>query len=68
MTPLASRLRVWHVLALAFAARFAVGLSTDSVLQPDEVMQYLEQAHRLVFRPGHGRRRSSLPAFSSRFA
>ena len=52
MTPLASRLRVWHVLALAFAARFAVGLSTDSVLQPDEVMQYLEQAHRLVFGPG----------------
>jgi phosphatidylinositol glycan class B len=46
------RLRVWHVLALAFAVRFAVGLSTDSVLQPDEVMQYLEQAHRLVFGPG----------------
>ena len=52
MNALASRLRVWHVLALAFAARFAVGLSTDSVLQPDEVMQYLEQAHRLVFGPG----------------
>jgi GPI mannosyltransferase 3 len=49
---LASRLRVWHVLALAFAVRVAVGLSTDSVLQPDEVMQYLEQAHRLVFGPG----------------
>ena len=48
----ASRLRVWHVLALAFAVRVAVGLSTDSVLQPDEVMQYLEQAHRLVFGPG----------------
>lgn len=46
------RLRGWHVLALAFAVRFAVGLSTDSVLQPDEVMQYLEQAHRLVFGPG----------------
>lgn len=52
MNPHASRLRVWHVLALAFAARFAVGLSTDSVLQPDEVMQYLEQAHRLIFGPG----------------
>jgi GPI mannosyltransferase 3 len=49
---LVSRLRVWHVLALAFAARVAVGLATDSVLQPDEVMQYLEQAHRLVFGPG----------------
>ena len=47
-----SRLRVWHVLALGFAARVAVGLSTDSVLQPDEVMQYLEQAHRLVFGAG----------------
>ena len=49
---LAPRLRVWHVLALAFAVRLAVGLSTDAVLQPDEVMQYLEQAHRLVFGPG----------------
>jgi GPI mannosyltransferase 3 len=47
-----SRLRVWHVLALAFAARFAVGLANDSVLYPDETMQYLEQAHRLVFGPG----------------
>src|SRR5207344_1355382 len=46
------RLRVWHVLVLAFAVRFAVGLATDSVLQPDEVMQYLEQAHRLVFGAG----------------
>ena len=46
------RLRVWHVLALAFAVRVAVGLSTDSVLHPDEVVQYLEQAHRLVFGPG----------------
>ena len=50
--PLVSRLRVWHVLVLAFVVRFAVGLATDSVLQPDEVMQYLEQAHRLVFGPG----------------
>jgi hypothetical protein len=52
IAPIASRLRVWHVLALGFAARVAVGLSTDSVLQPDEVMQYLEQAHRLVFGAG----------------
>jgi phosphatidylinositol glycan class B len=50
--PALSRLRVWHVLVAAFAVRFAVGLSTDSVLQPDEVMQYLEQAHRLVFGAG----------------
>src|SRR5688572_15043817 len=48
----APRLRVWHVLVLAFIARLAAGLATDSALQPDEVMQYLEQAHRLVFGPG----------------
>jgi hypothetical protein len=70
LNPLTSRLRVWHVLALAFAARFAVGLSTDSVLQPDEVMQYLEQAHRLVFGPGmipweydYGTRSWAVPLF-----
>jgi hypothetical protein len=40
------------VLVLAFAARFAAGLATDGVLQPDEAMQYLEQAHRLVFDAG----------------
>jgi GPI mannosyltransferase 3 len=45
-------LRVVAVLVLAFAARFAVGLATDGVLQPDEAMQYLEQAHRLVFGAG----------------
>jgi GPI mannosyltransferase 3 len=50
-------LRVWpltvaHILILAFAVRFAVGLATDSFLYPDEVFQYLEQAHRLVFGPG----------------
>jgi GPI mannosyltransferase 3 len=43
---------VLAVLVLAFAARFAVGLATDGVLQPDEAMQYLEQAHRLVFGAG----------------
>jgi len=52
ISSLVSRLRVWHVLALAFAVRFAVGLSTDSVLHPDETMEYLEQAHRLAFGPG----------------
>jgi hypothetical protein len=49
---LPARLRVWHVLALGFAVRVATGLATDSVLHPDEVVQYLEQAHRLVFGPG----------------
>jgi hypothetical protein len=45
-------LRVWHLLVLAFLARFVAGMLTDSALQPDEVMQYLEQAHRLVFGTG----------------
>ncbi len=37
------------VLALAFAVRAAIALSGDFVLHPDEIMQYLEPAHRLVF-------------------
>ncbi|MDE2965790.1 MAG: hypothetical protein OXU26_17925 [Acidobacteriota bacterium] len=40
------------VLALAFAARAAVALSGDFVVHPDEIMQYLEPAHRLVFGNG----------------
>ena len=40
------------VLALAFLARAAVALSGDFVLHPDEIMQYLEPAHRLVFGNG----------------
>ncbi|MCY4610098.1 MAG: hypothetical protein OXC38_00045 [Gammaproteobacteria bacterium] len=40
------------VLALAFAARAAVALAGDFVLHPDEIMQYLEPAHRLVFGSG----------------
>ena len=40
------------VLALAFGARAAVALSGDFVLHPDEIMQYLEPAHRLVFGSG----------------
>ena len=40
------------VLALAFAVRAAVALSGDFVLHPDEIMQYLEPAHRLVFGNG----------------
>ena len=49
---MAARLRVWHVLVPAFALRFALGLANDGVLYPDEIMQYLEQAHRLVFGAG----------------
>ena len=40
------------VLGLAFAGRAAVALSGDFVLHPDEIMQYLEPAHRLVFGAG----------------
>ena len=40
------------VLAFAFVARAAVALSGDFVLHPDEIMQYLEPAHRLVFGNG----------------
>ena len=46
----------WKVLlpalVLAFAIRAAIALSGDFVLHPDEVMQYLEPAHRLVFGNG----------------
>ena len=42
----------WPVLALAFAARAAVALSGDFILHPDEIMQYLEQGHRLAFGNG----------------
>ena len=40
------------VLALAFAARAAIALTGDFVLHADEIMQYLEPAHRLVFGNG----------------
>ena len=40
------------VLALALVARAAVALCGDFVLHPDEIMQYLEPAHRLVFGNG----------------
>ncbi len=40
------------VLVLAFVVRAAIALCGDFVLHPDEVMQYLEPAHRLVFGSG----------------
>ena len=42
----------WPVLALAFAARAIVALSGDFILHPDEIMQLLEQGHRLAFGNG----------------
>ena len=59
---------LWPVLGLAFAVRAAVALSGDFMLHPDEIMQYLEPAHRLVFGNGvvyweffHGARSWLLP-------
>ena len=43
---------LWLVLALAFAARAAVALGGDFSMHPDEIMQYLEQGHRLAFGNG----------------
>ncbi len=40
------------LLGLAFVLRAAVALSGDFVIHPDEIMQYMEQAHRLVFGSG----------------
>ena len=40
------------VLALAFAMRAIIALSGDFTLHPDEIMQYLEPAHRLAFGNG----------------
>ena len=40
------------VLVLAFVVRAAIALCGDFVLHPDEIMQYLEPAHRLVFGNG----------------
>ena len=43
---------LWPALALAFVARAGIALSGDFMLHPDEIMQYLEPAHRLVFGNG----------------
>ena len=40
------------VLVLAFGVRAAVALAGDFVLHPDEIMQYLEPAHRLAYGNG----------------
>lgn len=45
------RLLPWLLLA-GFVLRAAVVLAGDFTLHPDEIMQYLEPAHRLVFGPG----------------
>lgn len=45
------RYLLW-LLGLAWVLRVAVGVSGDFVIHPDEIMQYLEPAHRLVFGAG----------------
>lgn len=40
------------ILVLAYGLRLAVALATDTLAHPDEVFQYLEPAHRLVFGSG----------------
>ncbi len=43
-------LKLW--LLAAFALRAAVALAGDFIIHPDEIYQYLEPAHRLVFGSG----------------
>ena len=61
---------VWLFLSLAFVLRAAVALAGDFVIHPDEIMQYLEPAHSLVFGNGvhyweyyYGARSWLLPGF-----
>ena len=42
----------WPCLIIAGLLRIFIGVSGDWIVRPDELMQYLEQAHRLVF--GYG--------------
>ena len=39
----------WLLLLAAWSARVAVGLLGDQILHPDEISQYLEPAHGIVF-------------------
>jgi GPI mannosyltransferase 3 len=43
---------LWFVLAVALALRLWAGFAHTYILYPDEVFQYLEQAHRLAFGAG----------------
>lgn len=68
--------QVWKllpaILGAAFMVRAIVSLSGDFVIHPDEIMQYLEQAHRLVFGSGvvyweyfYGARSWIIPGFAA---
>ena len=43
---------LWTLLAAGFALRLLAAFSSDWTYRSDEIMQYLEQAHRLVFGSG----------------
>ena len=43
---------LWTLLAVGFALRLLAAFSSDWTYRADEIMQYLEQAHRLVFGAG----------------
>ena len=43
---------LWTLLAAGFALRLLAAFSADWAYRADEIMQYLEQAHRLVFGAG----------------
>lgn len=43
---------LWPLLGIGFALRLVLAFNTNYILRPDEQVQYLEQAHRIVF--GYG--------------
>ena len=43
---------LWTLLAIGFALRLLAAFSADWINRADEIMQYLEQAHRFVFGAG----------------
>ena len=43
---------LWTLLAIGFALRLLAAFSADWMYRGDQIMQYLEQAHRLVFGAG----------------
>ena len=44
---------LWFLMLAGFLLRFGLGLTADWMYRPDEYIQYLEQAHRVVFGYGH---------------
>lgn len=44
---------IFYILLLAFVLRVCVALFTNQIYNPDELFQYLEQAHQLVFGYGY---------------